>query len=185
MIQSKQNLIEAIGSGNIYVEPLDPELISNSSIGLRLAEDYYLVDPVERMAVDRQEQYPEIIRQPLVDGKMLVKKDQVILSYTMESISVSNGFCAFLAGTSDLARLGVSVAISHFVGAGFGRDGPQQLILEIETRAVKEILLVPGMRIAHLVVCAVDNAHDEGKDPAGHWKGSGPHSTLAGRLFNI
>jgi dCTP deaminase len=75
-----------------------------------------------------------------------------MLAPTHERVGISGRLAGLLDGTSDWARLGVSVVLCHQVSPGFGMPDGAPLTLEIVNRLAHEVRLRPGTRIANLLL---------------------------------
>lgn len=75
-----------------------------------------------------------------------------MLAPTLERVSISDRLVGVLDGTSDYARLGISVVLSHQVSPGFGKSGGAILTLEIVSRLPEVVYLHPDTRICNLML---------------------------------
>ena len=97
--------------------------------------------------------YPELLPRPLdALGRFLLHPGEVLLVRTHERVGLSDRLVGLLDGTSDWARLGVSVVLAHQVSPGYGMPHGAPLTLEIVSRLEHDILLRPGIRIANLML---------------------------------
>lgn len=152
MISTKR-IRNALRDGSIEVDPLCEELLGPSSIGLRLGNSAYKLQASEPVVVDEESTYPEIRNvKPTPAGLFALKPREVLLAPTLERVSFSEHYAAVISGTSDLARLGVSVTLSEAVAPGFGNTRPGILTLELVSHAPVPILVKPGMRICKMLV---------------------------------
>lgn len=129
-----------VESGNIKIEPYDPENIGPNSYDVRLADT--LMVYTEAVLDPRQDnRYREIKIPP--EGLVLLP-GRLYLGKTVEWTS-NHGYIPMYEGRSSLGRLGIS---SH-ITAGFGDVGFQgNWTLEISV--VQPVRIYPGLRIGQL-----------------------------------
>ena len=129
-----------IGSGNIKIEPYDPENIGPNSYDVRLADELAVyIDPVLNV---RRENRTRKIKIPEEGIKLMPGK--VYLGSTVE-YTESPAFVPMYEGRSSLARLGIS---SH-LSAGFGDIGFKgKWTLEIKVE--QPVIIYAGVRIGQL-----------------------------------
>lgn len=158
-----------MNEGNLQIEPLAADTLGPASLTLHLGGDCQILKSRGPILVDRAETYPELEpRAPDRDGYVSLRPGEVLLAASLEAVSLGKGYCGWLSGTSDLARLGVQVVISHLVAPGFGMGDPSALILELVSLAGAEIRLLPGMRVGHLVVARLGQAVALGYEATPH-----------------
>ena len=99
---------------------------------------------------------------------------------TQERVGLSDRLAGLLDGTSDWARLGISVVLAHQVSPGYGMPDGAPLTLEIVSRLNHDVRLRPGARIANLLLLRGRRARRPyGAMPAHH---SVPGWSAASRL---
>ncbi|MDN5933118.1 MAG: 2'-deoxycytidine 5'-triphosphate deaminase [Pseudonocardia sp.] len=143
----------ALRRGDLVVTGLDPALVRPAAVSLRLGDEAFVVR--SRRPVDAADltTYPELVPSPVnEDGRIVLPRGQVLLARTLERIGVGERLAGLLDGTSDWARLGVSVVLSHQVSPGYGMPMGSPLTLEIVSRLDHDLLLRPGVRIANLML---------------------------------
>ncbi len=120
---------------------------------LRLGEEAFALVSRRPVDVDDAATYPELVPRPLDDaGRLVLHPGEVLLARTRERVGLSGTLSGLLDGTSDLARLGITVVLAHQVSPGWGMPHGAALTLEIASRLAHDVLLRPGMRIANLLV---------------------------------
>ena len=129
-----------VKSGNIKIEPYDPENIGPNSYDVRLADELAVyIDPVLDV---RRENRTRKIKIPEEGIKLVPGK--VYLGSTVE-YTESPAFVPMYEGRSSLARLGIS---SH-LSAGFGDIGFKgKWTLEIKVE--QPVIICAGIRIGQL-----------------------------------
>lgn len=140
--------------GELRIEPFDEALLRPAAVSLRLGYGGAVV-LVPRGPVDTASRatYPEHRTKELDEhGRLALEPGEVVLAPTLERISVSDWLVGVLDGTSDYARLGISVVLSHQVSPGYGKNGGAILTLEIVSRLAQVVYLHPGTRICNLML---------------------------------
>jgi dCTP deaminase len=148
-----RDLRAAVRRGDLVVTDVDWSLLRPAAVSLRLGTGAYV--PTSRKTVDvaYRDTYPELVeRRPDAQGRIVLRPGEVTLVRTLESVGLSTKLAGLLDGTSNLARLGISVVLAHQVSPGWGMPDGAPLTLEIVSRLTNEVALRPGMRIANLMV---------------------------------
>ncbi len=152
MVLSDFDLLKVIKSGELLVSPLDSGSILGHSISLHLSSELHEISSSSDLVdVKDVSTYPDLIAAPRNDF-FILERGKVYLSPTLEKVSVPENLCAYIDGTSDLARLGISVVLCGHVAPGFGGRNGSALVLEIQTHALERVKIYSGMRIANLVI---------------------------------
>lgn len=142
----------ALRRGDLVVDDLDPELVRPAAVSLRLGDEAYVLVSHRPVDVTDPATYPELVPRPLDGGQLVLRPGEVVLTRTRERVGVSQRLAALLDGTSDWARLGVSVVLCHQVSPGYGMPDGAPLTLELVNRLAHEVRLRPGVRIANLLL---------------------------------
>ena len=99
--------------GDLVIPELDPELIRPAAVSLRLGKGAYVLASHRPVDVTEPATYPDLVPRPVDSGGCLVvHPGEVLLARTWERVGISERLAGLLDGTSDLARLGVSVVLS-------------------------------------------------------------------------
>lgn len=140
-------------AGELVVTHLDQELVRPSAVSLRLGSEAFVLRPRGTVDVVEASTYPELeVRPPDARGRLVVRPGEVLLARTRECIGLSTRLAGLIDGTSDWARLGVSMVLCHQVSPGYGMPDGAPLTLEITSRLAVDVLLTPGIRVANLMV---------------------------------
>lgn len=168
-----RDLRAALRRGDLVVTDLDPELIRPAAVSLRLGDQAYVLRSRGPLDVADPVSYPELVPQPTDEqGRIVLRPAAVMLAPTLERVGVSERLAGLLDGTSDWARLGVSVVLAHQVSPGYGMPDGSPLTLEIVSRLDHNVLLRPGTRIANLLLLRGRRARRSYRDmPANHSQG--------------
>lgn len=148
-----RDLHAALRRGELVVEGLDPELVRPAAVSLRLGEPAFALAPRGPVDAADPRTYPDLVGRPVdAAGHLVLCPGEVLLARTHERIALAPTLSGLLDGTSDWARLGVTVVLAHQVSPGYGWPGGAPLTLEIVSHVGCEVRLRPGMRIANLLV---------------------------------
>lgn len=152
-VLADHDLRAALESGDLVVKDLDPELIRPAAVSLRLGYEAFELVSRQPVDIDDDSTYPQLVERSLDElGRLVVRPGEVLLVRTHERVGLSGRHSGLLDGTSDLARIGVTVVLAHQVSPGWGWPNGAALTLEIASRLAHDVLLRPGMRIANLLV---------------------------------
>lgn len=171
----------ALRRGDLVVPDHDAELIRPAALSLRLGDEAYLLASRRPVDVTDPATYPDLVPRHLdPHGHLVLSPGEVLLARTRERVGISERLAGLLDGTSDWARLGVSVVLCHQVSPGFGMPHGAPLTLEIVNRLAHDVLLRPGVRIANLLLVRGRRASRSYRGlPANH---STPGWSVASRL---
>ena len=148
---SDRDIRPAIESGDLVVDPLDPERLQPASVDVHLGRSFRVftghrhgcIDPTD-MAYDLTELVSPKDGEPFV-----LHPGEFALGGTRERVKVSPSLALRLEGRSSLGRLGLLVhSTAGFVDPGF--EG--RITLELSNISRLPILLWPGMGIGQLCV---------------------------------
>jgi dCTP deaminase len=148
-------ILRALDSGELRVDPFDPGLVRPAALSLRLGDEAFTLVADGPVDVADRATHPVLRRKPLDDrGRLEVAPGEVVLAPTLERIGLSPRLAGLVDGTSDYARLGLSVVLCHQVSPGFGEGGGAIVTLELVSHLPHPVLLHPGMRICNLMLFA-------------------------------
>jgi dCTP deaminase len=148
-----RDIRDAVRRGELVVDGLDPELVRPAALSLRLGDQAYVLSARGPVEADDPRTYPELVERPVdASGCIVLRPREVLLARTQERIGLAPTLSGLVDGTSDWARLGVTVVLAHQVSPGYGMPGGAPLTLEIVSHLEQDVLLRPGMRIANLLV---------------------------------
>jgi dCTP deaminase len=150
-------------------------------VSLRLGGEAYALASRQPVDVSDPATYPQLVPRPLdSSGCVVLRPGEVLLARTRERVGLSDRLVGLLDGTSDWARLGISVVLAHQVSPGYGMPVGAPLTLEIVSRLEHDVRMRPGVRIANLLLLRGRRArHPYGAMPAHH---SLPGWSVASRL---
>ncbi|ADJ48476.1 dCTP deaminase [Amycolatopsis mediterranei S699] len=168
-------------NGELWVEPFDAALVRPAALSLRLGHEAFTLMTTGPVDVADRSTHPELIlKEPDARGRLVVEPGEVVLAPTLEKIGLSENLAGLVDGTSDYARLGISVVLCGQVSPGFGRDTGAVLTLEIVNHLRHPVLLYPGTRICNLMLFASSGSELPYGDLPHNY--SSDHSVVASRL---
>ena len=147
MILSDRDIIKAIKSQHLVIDPFEDECVQPSSYDLHLAREVLVFDSHKTAVVDVKEK-TEVTRLVQLDEEGFVLHPQeFILGSTEEFFKIPADLAAKLEGKSSLGRLGLVIhATAGYVDPGF--EG--QLTFEISNISRLPIKIYPRMKIAQI-----------------------------------
>lgn len=154
-VLTDREIIRAYERGELRVDPFEPELLRPAALSLRLGNGAAILRPRGAVDVARSDTHPQLDpREPDDLGRLRLEPGEVMLAPTLERVALSPQLAGLIDGTSDYARLGISVVLSHQVSPGYGSDSPDGAILtlEIVSRLPATVYLRPGIRIGNLML---------------------------------
>ena len=156
-ILSDYEIRAAQRGGELVVTPFEPAMIRPAALSLRLGAGACILVPRDGADIDIADAGTHPLleeRGPDAEGRLRLDPGEVMLAPTFERVALSSGLAGLIDGTSDLARLGISVVLSSQVSPGFGTDleGGAVLTLEIVSRLPRTVYLRVGARIGNLLL---------------------------------
>ena len=140
-----------LASGELGIDPLNPEQIQPASIDLRLGSHFLKINEndLDVIRLDSALQYEELNQQEIVIPPL-----SFLLATTMEYIRLPNFLTAFVEGRSSIGRIGLFIQNAGWVDPGF--EG--MITLELFNANRLPIRLQAGRRICQLVFASMDAA---------------------------
>ena len=159
MILSDRSIREALDSGRIVVDPMDPSMIQPSSVDVTV-DRFFRVFRNHTMGIIDVKQNLEDLTELIEiadDDVFILHPGEFVLGSTAERVALGPDLVARLEGKSSLGRLGLLIhSTAGFVDAGW--DG--HLTLELSNVATLPITLYPGMKIGQLSFIQMTTAAD-------------------------
>lgn len=150
---SDRDILSAVRRGELVVDDLDWSMLRPAALSLRLGAEAYALKSEQHVDVARPETHPRLIPRPAnALGRLVLHPNEVLLVRTHERVGLSDRLAGIMDGTSDYARLGISIVLSHQVSPGFGMPQGTPLTLEIVSRLRHDVHLRPGTRICNLML---------------------------------
>lgn len=149
MLLSDRDLLAALESGSLGLEPFDPSLVQPSSIDVRLDRYFRVFNNSKYTHIDPRVQQDDLTDLVEVDGDeaFVLHPGEFVLGSTFESVSLSDSLAGRLEGKSSLGRLGLLThSTAGFIDPGFRGH----ITLELSNVANLPITLWSGMKIGQL-----------------------------------
>src|SRR5512142_980789 len=146
MLLSDRDLIAELKSGQLQLEPFEPELVQPSSIDVRLDRWFRVFNNHLYTHIDpslRQDDLTSVVE--VREGQPFVlHPGEFVLASTLEVITLGDSLAGRLEGKSSLGRLGLLThSTAGFIDPGFSGH----VTLELSNVATLPIKLWPGMKI--------------------------------------
>jgi dCTP deaminase len=151
VLLSDADLVSELKSGQLRLEPFEPELIQPSSIDVRLDRHFRIFNNHLYSHIDPSQVQDDLTTPvEVTDGEALVlHPGEFVLGSTLEIISLGSALAARIEGKSSLGRLGLLThSTAGFIDPGFSGH----VTLELSNVATLPIKLWPGMKIGQLCV---------------------------------
>lgn len=164
----------AVRRGELVVSDFDLAAVRPAAVSLSLGRDAYVLRTRGPVDVADPASCPELVPRP-PDGRGLIvlRPGEVMLARTRERIGLGNRLAGLVDGTSDWARLGISIVLAHQVSPGYGMPAGSPLTLEIVSWLDQDVYLRPGVRIANLMLLRGRRVRRSYSDMPAHHPASG------------
>ena len=149
MILSDRDIIDAIKTGRIGIEPFDFTDVQPSSVDLHCDRYFRTFHNARHPYIDVKKPMEDLTELIEVedDEAFILHPGEFVLGSTLEYVKLPNDLVARLEGKSSLGRLGLLIhSTAGFVDAGF--EG--HLTLELSNVANLPITLYPNMKIGQV-----------------------------------
>ncbi|MFJ2619519.1 dCTP deaminase [Glutamicibacter sp. NPDC087344] len=149
MLYSDGDIRREIESGEIGLEPFNPEMIQPASVDVRIDRFFRLFDNHKYAHIDPAQDQSELTRLVEVDPQepFILHPGEFVLGSTYEVVTLGNSVAARLEGKSSLGRLGLLThSTAGFIDPGFSGH----VTLELSNMATLPIKLWPGSKIGQL-----------------------------------
>jgi dCTP deaminase len=157
MLLSDRDIIAAVESGRLVVEPWDAELLQPSSVDVRLDRYFRVFNNTQYTHIDPGLQQDELttLIEPKGDDPFVLHPGEFVLGSTLEIVTLPDDLAGRLEGKSSLGRLGLLThSTAGFIDPGF----TGHLTLELSNVANLPIMLWPGMKIGQLCLLGLSSA---------------------------
>lgn len=149
MLLSDHSIREYVHSGQIALNPWDPEMIQPSSVDIHLDRYFRLFNNHRYDVIDpaaEQDSLTSLVEVP-ADGCFVLHPGEFVLGSTFEQVTLGDAVAARLEGKSSLGRLGLLThSTAGFIDPGFSGH----VTLELSNTATMPIKLYPGMKVGQL-----------------------------------
>lgn len=178
MILAKSAILEEIRLGNLRIDPTTDETFQPASLDVRLGDEFlFPIRTRQPLGFDDRLQAFELGEQPMVAqrGTISLGAGSFCLARTVERIFIADHMAGWVEGRSSVGRGGLFIQNAGWIDPGF--DGT--ITLELYNANPNPMILVPGRRIAQIVVTRV-----EGQSGGYHGKYQGQVRTTASAFYN-
>ena len=169
VLYSDGDIRREIASGEIGLEPFDPNMVQPASVDVRIDRFFRLFDNHKYAHIDPSVEQDELTRLVEVDPDepFILHPGEFVLGSTYEVVTLGHSVAARLEGKSSLGRLGLLThSTAGFIDPGFSGH----VTLELSNMATLPIKLWPGSKIGQLCFFKLTSAteHPYGSGPNGN-----------------
>lgn len=148
MVLSDVDIIEAIGRGDLRIDPYDESNVEPASVDLRLGSEFQKGNPPSNAGHISLSDVDDCIEWDEQQNSIILRPGDFVLASTKETITIPENLVAHVLGRSSLGRLGVSVhQTAGYIDPGF--EG--QITLELSNHGPAPVRLAAGDRICQIV----------------------------------
>lgn len=151
MMYSDKDLLHALETGDLQVDPLKKEHVTGATIDLTLHESFRVFRTTHMTHIDVKKEFDvtEKVEAHPKDGSFIIHPGEFVLGSTAEKLTLSPKLAGILEGRSSLGRIGLIVhATASLIKPGFSG----YTTLEMSNISNLPIKLYAGMRIAQLAI---------------------------------
>ncbi|MCX8205690.1 MAG: dCTP deaminase [Candidatus Micrarchaeota archaeon] len=180
---SHSDILRHINTGDIIIDPLEPQNIGPDSIDIRLGSKLLVARKTGKIIDPRKDIEMEFDQHDISSGPYAIKPGDFVLATTIERIGLSNNITGQLEGRSSVGRLGIVVHMTAgLIHAGWGYRQPATLTLELSSVNPNPVYLYEGMKIAQMSFVKLTNPAEIGYDDNVHSKYSNQQGPLPSRI---
>jgi dCTP deaminase len=150
MMYSNQDILQALESGQLIVEPFDTRMVKAAGLTLHLGET--LLKPLPGKVVDvKAKTIPDFEEFKITDdAPYKLAPGEFLLGATYERVTVGDSLGFFIEGRSTLARIGLTIVQTAMLV--YPGHANRAVTLEFANHGPNEILLYPRMKIARVAI---------------------------------
>ncbi|QGU05681.1 dCTP deaminase [Corynebacterium comes] len=151
MLLSDRDIRAAIDSGELVIEPFEPDNIQPSSVDVRMDRFFRVFNNSKYTHIDpklRQDELTSLVE--VEEGESFVlHPGEFVLASTLEMFTLPDNLAGRLEGKSSLGRLGLLThSTAGFIDPGFSG----YITLELSNVANLPMTLWPGMKVGQLAL---------------------------------
>lgn len=147
-ILTHDEILKAIESGEIKIEPYDESSVGVGSIDLRLGNKFRVFKRADEIFEVNDDVDYQVITDLIEAETIVLQPGETVLAITQEKITLSPRLCGWLEGRTRFARLGLMVHIS----ASFMQPGVEnRQVLEISNMGHVPLRLHAGTHICQFI----------------------------------
>ncbi|PCJ62397.1 MAG: dCTP deaminase [Candidatus Hydrogenedentota bacterium] len=152
VILSDKTIKRMLKSGELGIDPLDPEQIEPASVDLRLGDTF--LTPKATSGIYSMSEAPSY--EAVTADEFIIPTHGFVLATTREVIRLPDNLTAFVEGRSSVGRLGLFIQNAGWVDPGF--EGA--ITLELYNANAAPMRIEAGRRICQLVMAMADGVVD-------------------------
>ena len=149
-VLSRDEILRAIESGTVTVDPFVPDQVGPGSIDLHLGNEFREYRKLRNgVVVEEDIDLDDLTERVVADDSFTLMPGETVLGITTERVRLPAGICGWLEGRSRFARIGLVIHMT----ASFVQPGvDNRQVLEIGNLAPFPLILKPGVRICQLIL---------------------------------
>ncbi len=151
MLLSDRDIRAAVDSGDLGIEPHDPELIQPSSVDVRIDKFFRVFNNSKYTHIDPKQEMEDLttLVEVPAEESFVLHPGEFVLASTLEKFTLPADLAGRLEGKSSLGRLGLLThSTAGFIDPGFSGH----ITLELSNVANLPITLWPGMKIGQMAI---------------------------------
>lgn len=151
VLLSDRDIRKSIDSGDLGIEPFNPELIQPSSIDVRMDRYFRVFNNSKYTHIDPKQNQDELtsLVEVAEGDPFVLHPGEFVLASTLEKFTLPAHLAGRLEGKSSLGRLGLLThSTAGFIDPGFSG----YITLELSNVANLPITLWPGMKVGQLAL---------------------------------
>jgi dCTP deaminase len=171
MMYSNEDILKAIRSGDLIIEPFLPEFVRGAGVTLHLGSK--LLKPIEGKVVDvKNKVAPDFSEITITaDAPYPLKPGEFLLGATYQKVTVGSSLGFLIEGRSTLARVGLTIVQTAMLVYPGHRN--RAVTLELANHGANTILLYPRMKIARVALFELKTPSSEQYDDTGKYRNQG------------
>lgn len=152
MFLTANDIRDAVGSGQVVIEPFEASLLKPASYVLRFSNKWRRwIKSDEPILVWSGEASKNHLSPVETADEVLISPGEFVLASTTEAISLPRDLVGWISTLSHLARFGISIHNDSFlVSPNFGAGEPTPLTLEIHSTNPSPLRIKSGTPACHL-----------------------------------
>jgi dCTP deaminase len=153
-VLAKSELLRAIESGTVAIDPFVLDQVGPGSIDLHLGDEFRVFRKLRSgLVVEEGIDLEDLTDRVVVEDSFTLMPGETVLGITRERLRLPTGICGWLEGRSRFARMGLVIHMTaSFVQPGVNN----RQVLEIGNLAPFPLILKPGVRICQLILERTD-----------------------------
>lgn len=149
-VLARAEILRALASGTVGIEPFHPDQVGPGSIDLHLGNEFRVFRKLRSACVVEEAiALDELSDRVEIEDSFILMPGETVLGITLERVRLPGSLCGWLEGRSRFARMGLVIHMTaSFVQPGVNN----RQVLEIGNLAPFPLVLKPGVRICQLIL---------------------------------